>query len=67
MLWRLQYATKGRNSFVKMYALDLSPNGNTVKTKYLSILLNIEENFKKKFIFLKNIYVVLTQFEIKKK
>jgi hypothetical protein len=27
MLWRLQYATKGRNSFVKMYALDLSPNG----------------------------------------
>ena len=35
MLWRLEYATKGHNSFVKMYALDLSPNGNTVKTKYL--------------------------------
>ena len=49
MLWRLQYATKGRNSFVKMYALELSPNGNTVKTKYLSILLNIQENPKKKF------------------
>jgi hypothetical protein len=47
MLWRLQYATKGRNSFVKMYALDLSPNDNTVKTKYLYILLNIQENPKK--------------------
>ena len=33
MLWRLQYATKGRNSFVKMYALDLSPNGKTVQNK----------------------------------
>jgi hypothetical protein len=33
MLWRLQYATKGRNSFVKMYALDLSPNGNNCKNK----------------------------------
>jgi hypothetical protein len=32
MLWRIQYATKGRNSFGKMYALELSPNGNTVKT-----------------------------------
>jgi hypothetical protein len=30
-----------------MYALDLSPNGNTEKTKYLSILLNIQENPKK--------------------
>jgi hypothetical protein len=47
MLWRLQYATKGRNSFVKMYALDLSPNGNTVKTKYLSMLLKIQENQNK--------------------
>jgi hypothetical protein len=28
-----------------MYALDLSPN--TVKTKYLSILFNIQENPKK--------------------
>ena len=49
MLWRLQYATKGRNSLVKMYAIDLSPNCNTVKIKYLSILLNIQENPKKKF------------------
>ena len=46
MLWRLEYATKGRNSFVKMYALDLSPNGNNVKTKYLFILMNIQENPK---------------------
>jgi hypothetical protein len=30
-----------------MYALDLSPNGNTVKTKYLSVLLKIQENQKK--------------------
>jgi hypothetical protein len=44
MLWRLQYATKGRNSFVKMYALDLSPNGNTVKNK---ISFYIQENHKK--------------------
>jgi hypothetical protein len=44
MLWRLQYATKGRNSFVKMYALDLSPNGNTVKNK---ISFYIHENHKK--------------------
>jgi hypothetical protein len=43
----MQYATKGRNSFVKMYALDLSPNGNTVKTKYLSMLLKIQENQNK--------------------
>jgi hypothetical protein len=28
----------------RLYALDLNPNGNTVKTKYLSILLNIQEN-----------------------
>jgi hypothetical protein len=48
-----------------MYALDLSPNGNTVKTKYLSILLNIQVNPKKSLIFLKNIYVVITRFEIK--
>ena len=39
--------TKGRYSFVKMYALDLSPNGNTVKTKYPSILLTIQDNPKK--------------------
>jgi hypothetical protein len=26
MLWRLQYTTKDGNSFVKMYALDLSSN-----------------------------------------
>ena len=44
MLWRLQYATKGRNSFVTMYALDLSPNGNTVKNK---ISFYIQENHKK--------------------
>jgi hypothetical protein len=62
MLWRLQYATKGRNSFVKMYALDLSPNCNTVKTKYPSILFNIQENPKKRLIFLKSIYVVITRF-----
>jgi hypothetical protein len=30
-----------------MYALDLNPNGNTVRIKYLSILLNIQENPKK--------------------
>jgi len=47
MLWRFKYVTKGRGSFVKMYALDLSPKGNTVKTKYLSILSNIQENPKK--------------------
>jgi hypothetical protein len=44
MLWCLQYATKGRNSFVKMYALDLSQNGNTVKNK---ISFYIQENHKK--------------------
>jgi hypothetical protein len=32
-----------------MYAIDLSPNCNTVKIKYLSILFNIQENPKKKF------------------
>ena len=47
MLWRLQYATKGHIFFVKMYALELSPNGNIVKAKYLSMLLNIQENPKK--------------------
>jgi hypothetical protein len=63
MIWRLQYATKGRNSFAKMYALDLSRNGNTVKTKYLSMLLKIQENPKKVDI-LENIYLVITRFEI---
>ena len=47
MLWRLQYTTKDGNSLVKMHALDLSSNCNTVKTKYLYILLNIQENPKK--------------------
>jgi hypothetical protein len=32
-----------------MYAIDLSPNCNTVKIKYLFILFNIQENPKKKF------------------
>ena len=47
MLWPLQSATKGRNSFVKMYALDISPNGNTVKTISFYRLCNIQENPKK--------------------
>jgi hypothetical protein len=36
---------KGKERF----ALDLSSNCNTVKTKYPSILFNIQENPKKKF------------------
>jgi hypothetical protein len=31
----------------RAYIKQESPNGNTVKTKYLSILLNIQENPKK--------------------
>ena len=47
MLWRLQYTTKGRNSFVKMYALDLSPNCNTVKTNIFLYYLISRKTLKK--------------------
>ena len=47
MLWRLQYTTKGRNSVVKMYALDLSPNCNTVKTNIFLYYLISRKTLKK--------------------